>query len=369
MIELVYRLQFHTPAFLGNAEQQGQWRTPPIKALLRQWWRVAYAADHPKGVSVADMRRAEGRLFGVAADGKESNRSLVRLRLNKWVHGTLKSWDRLEQLSLHHPEVERTGYKVGPHAYLGFGPLDGRGGTRLSDKVNAAIDADEHADLSIAFPSGDESARLRRALWLMHHYGTLGGRSRNGWGSFSLSPANEVTPELSGALDKSLMLPWRDALTQDWAQAIGCDTDEDGGAQPLIWRTEALDDWKKVMRRLAEIKIALRTQKAFEYSLNAMDGDRPTKNGIDHGRPQSRHWLGYPVTNHSVKAWGNNARLPNTLRFKVRAETDGKLRGVVFHAPCLPPAEFRPDRTAIVRVWQQVHQHLDQVARLQRIPA
>ena len=36
-----YRLSFFTPAFLGNANQQAQWRTPPLKALLRQWWRVA----------------------------------------------------------------------------------------------------------------------------------------------------------------------------------------------------------------------------------------------------------------------------------------------------------------------------------------
>jgi hypothetical protein len=38
---LTYRVSFTTPAFLGDAEQNGQWRTPPFKALLRQWWRVA----------------------------------------------------------------------------------------------------------------------------------------------------------------------------------------------------------------------------------------------------------------------------------------------------------------------------------------
>jgi len=47
MMMRTFRLQMHftTPAFMGNAEQNAQWRTPPIKALLRQWWRVAYAAD------------------------------------------------------------------------------------------------------------------------------------------------------------------------------------------------------------------------------------------------------------------------------------------------------------------------------------
>jgi CRISPR/Cas system CMR-associated protein Cmr1 (group 7 of RAMP superfamily) len=34
-----YLIRFVAPAFLGNADQDGQWRTPSIKALLRQWWR------------------------------------------------------------------------------------------------------------------------------------------------------------------------------------------------------------------------------------------------------------------------------------------------------------------------------------------
>jgi len=38
-------VRFLTPAFLGDAEQNGRWRTPPFKALLRQWWRMAYAAN------------------------------------------------------------------------------------------------------------------------------------------------------------------------------------------------------------------------------------------------------------------------------------------------------------------------------------
>ena len=43
MRKLEYQVTFNTPAFLGNADQQAQWRTPPFKALLRQWWRVVHA--------------------------------------------------------------------------------------------------------------------------------------------------------------------------------------------------------------------------------------------------------------------------------------------------------------------------------------
>ena len=35
MKTLHYIVHFTTPAFLGNAKQYGQWRTPRFKALLR----------------------------------------------------------------------------------------------------------------------------------------------------------------------------------------------------------------------------------------------------------------------------------------------------------------------------------------------
>lgn len=342
---LRYHLRFNSPAFLGNAEQAAQWRTPPIKALLRQWWRVAYAADHRQGASVSAMRGAERKLFGVAADGTEdSTRSLVRLRLSRWDIGRMRAWEGADS-SLRHPEVPTP---VGAQLYLGYGPLTyERHQTGL--KASAAIQCGEAAELSLACPAS-EAKRLQRALSLMHLYGTLGGRSRNGWGSLSLTPADTASPDLSEVLDKTLVRPWRDALSHDWAQAIG--SDEYG---PLIWRTEALNDWKVVMRRLAEIKIGLRTQFRFK------SGNVAT--------PEERHWLSYPVTNHSVHSWGNNARLPNSLRFKVRPDAGGQWHGVIFHVPCQPPAVFKPNRSTLLQVWQRVHQHLDQAANLQRFPA
>lgn len=353
MQTLTYRLTFHTPAFLGNAEQAGQWRTPPIKALLRQWWRVAYAADHPQHLSVETMRRDEGRLFGVAADTHgDSRKSQVRLRLDEWREGVLKSWDGLEQPMVDHTEVQKTGGKVGPHLYLGFGPLTIVAGKTGLTKGRAAIQARDSASLRLALPDGVDGERLQRALALMDLYGTLGGRSRNGWGSFSLMPL-EGTAALVTTLDKSLTLPWRDALAQDWAHAIGTD-----GRGALIWQTEAVDDWKKVMVQLAKAKIALRRLFLFPH-------ERPD------GQIHDRHWLSYPVTTHKVQAWDtSNLRLPNSLRFKVRPDANGKLHGVIFHVPCKPPAAFDSKDDTLIHVWQEVHKHLDKPeSGLKRIPA
>lgn len=362
--KLKYELRFLTPAFLGNAGQSAQWRTPPIKALLRQWWRVVWAAENGFSNDIAAMRREEGLLFGHAwleddsfeRDGRRvttaARKSLVRLRLERWENGKLTSWNGLEQGTIHHPETEKTGYKVGPHAYLGYGPLDGRDGTCFSENTNAAIQAEKSAAISLAVPDAD-APTLEKALALMHRYGTLGGRSRNGWGSLVLTPQTG-TDSLPAYLP---LRPWRDCLDRDWPHAIGCDGAE--GNVPLIWQTAPHADWKALMKTLAVVKIGLRTQFVFTTGKNSPN-------------PEDRHWLSYPVTNHSVQPWGGKARLPNSLRFKVRpdAQDPKKLRGVIFHVPCLPPPAFDPDKTAIEGVWQRVHAFLDAPPqKLTRSPA
>ncbi len=359
MKQLEYTIHFNTPAFLGNAEQQGQWRTPPFKALIRQWWRVAYAEAHGYPQSTVAMRREEGLLFGHAwleSDRDEQGRavaarkSAVRIRLDKWDIGKLKNWEGPDQ-TVRHPEVKnRQGeiVSVGSNLYLGYGPLMFRSGTAL--KTNAAIQVGESATLAIAMPD-ESSPHIERALWLMDRYAAAGGRSRNGWGSFALLPF-PASGGGAGADGAVPLRPWRDCLSLDWPHAIGQD---DHGA--LIWQTRPFDDWKGLMRALAVVKIGLRTQFIFTTGKNAP-------------RTEERHWLSYPITNHSVQAWGNNARLPNSLRFKARKTSDGKFVGVVFHVPGLPTAEFRPDRRVIESVWQRVHTFLDTPAQqLTRVPA
>lgn len=342
---LDYRITFSTPAFLGNAEQNGQWRTPPFKALLRQWWRVAYASEHGGRPEVSVMRNDEGRLFGVASDRRNGSlKSQVRLRLDRWDIGRQRDWPKLS--SVPHPEVK---FPVDSGLYLGYGPVVlPRGSRQPALKKNAAIQANESSVLSIACP---ESAwpQLKLAISLIDRYGTIGGRSRNGWGSFSLSTANDVPIPGESELPKGLYRAWGDALDQDWPHAIGIDQ-----RGPLIWQTaDTFGDWTAVMRALAILKIGLRTEFKFTGG-----------NGVP--RPEKRHWLSYPVTRHSVKPW-RNARLPNSLRFKVRAERDGRLRGIIVHVPCSPPADpFRPDRRTLESLWSQVYAYLDQADALTR---
>lgn len=333
-------VRFDTPGFLGDASQVGAWRTPPFKSLLRQWWRVAWAARERFSVDMDRMRRDEGHLFGAAADSR-ANRSLVRVRLDSWSQGTLRAWEEMQKVN--HPEVK---FPIDCGLYLGYGPVVLPKGQRKPKlKNDAAINAQEFASLSFAFPE-DETVLVDAALGMMNRYGTLGGRSRNGWGSITLTPADDAP---LGDIPKSVFRDWREALGLDWPHAIGLD--ESG---PLVWQTDPMDDWKSVMRRLAEIKIEVRTRFSFPNS------------PPPHPEPLPRHWLSYPVTKHDVKSWGRNARLPNSLRFKVRIDGGGKYRGVIFHIPCRPPPRFRPQSDELEAIWCAVHQSLDKL--LIRIP-
>lgn len=331
-------IHFLLPAFLGNAEQVGQWRTPPFKHVLREWWRVAYAKHNDFNVTVEEMRNQEARLFGSA--GGEGGRSLVRLRLSRWDKGKMHQWE--EHRTVNHPEVRKP---VGAHLYLGFGPLtyDRRNkGTKL--KESFAIEAHEKAEFRLAVPSGD-STLINHAIDWMGRFGAMGSRSRNGWGSFEF--LDEAGKPFLADADLPLR-DWQDCLSLEWAHAIG--QDQKGA---LIWRTNSFDDWKKLMQELAKIKIALRTHFPFSSGNNA-------------GSPENRHWLSYPVTNHKVKSWGDT-RLPNSLRFKARRDAQReKLFAVIFHMPCKPPASLRPDNAALTEVWRSVHRFLDNHANLQR---
>lgn len=343
MTKLEYTVTFNTPAFLGNAEQQAQWRTPPFKALLRQWWRVVKAReveyDHRR------LLQEENRLFGAAADdGGGSHRSLVRFRLSAWSEGALKQWPNGES-RLEHPEVKNPEGRprpVGAQLYLGYGPLTYRqGNTALNNNpIRTAINDQTTTKLSLTLPE-DFGPEITKSIQLAAWFGTLGSRSRNGWGALQLSGENiETIDSLIPAKLEAFVRNLNACLQLDWPHAIGGD-----GKGPLVWKTPPLNTWREAMKELARLKIAFRTQFKF------------TKPGVN-----DRHILAYPVTKHNIPAWGNQARLANQIRFKV-AKTGDKYLGIIVHLPCRLPDQMASRLHGLpnqVSVWQSVHKVLDQ---------
>lgn len=323
MKKLSYKVTFTTPAFLGNAEQSGQWRTPPFKALLRHWWRIAVAKD--LGYDVMKIREEEGRLFGNAWLDNGVTKSQVRMRLNKWGKGS-EGWKRL-------PPVGDGKTSVAADLYLGYGPVVYSKSSGTSLKSGAAIQAEDSAILSLMAPANDEK-KIIDALLLMDQFGTIGGRSRNGWGSVSLVSQDEMPKLKIDANDFKSTLD--DALKRDWPHALGCD---DKGL--LFWETEHVGDWREAITQLAQLR----------KSLNA------------NFKGTERRWLSTPVTGD--RKW-QGKRIPSSLRFKVDLTDQGRMKGLVFHLPCLPPRDFRPDGQHLITLWRKVHDFLDRQDHLKR---
>ncbi len=347
-----------TPAFLGGADQSSEWRAPAFKALLRQWWRVAVAGqlryDH------VALRETEGVLFGhawLAHRGKSwAMRSPVQIRLVGHTRPGLGSWR--EDTRIEHPEVKQ---KVGAHLYLGYGPLTYEKGQGTKLKVPPAIAAGSEATLRVRFPGSlrlDEFSRLDdlrgdldRTLRLIHLFGTVGGRSRNGWGSVATTRPAELAPECrSSSVPDEVRRPLEDCLKLDFAHAVGVDA-----TGLLVWRTRrCFDGAADTLDELARLKIAFRT---------ALDTGAQ-------GALGRRHLLAYPVTHHDVHEWGQQARLANQLRFKVHCVTSGSRPsyfGVAFHVPHRLPEAMakklqdrgRWARATELEIWRKVHHVLD----------
>ncbi len=372
---------FVVPVFIGGADQSAELRVPPFKSLLRYFWRIVTGRRF--GYDYRPMRDAEGALFGRAGDRTTTRRSRVEVSLDGWKAGTLSTWTA-NPGSVQHPEVQqreaerhsggqqRGGGRIASDLYLGYGalknaPAAGRGrGPRSCLRHAPAIAAGTKATLRLRAVdlNASEFDDVETALKLMHWFGTVGSRSRNGWGSFMVERNGSPLPPLAangkpeGDL-RGIARHYEEAIREGitFAHAIG--KDHKG---LLVWRTAPMNRWEEVVRRLAELKIGFRTQFQFR--------DRR------HNRPEDRHILAYPVTNHRVHApgWGKNGRLANQLRYKIVRDDDG-YRGVIVHLPARLPEGMRRgfnDRELLaqeLRVWREVHGYLDGQRGVERLRA
>ena len=353
MRELTYQVSFNTPAFLGNAEQQAQWRTPPFKALLRQWWRVVKAPE--VGYDRRTLLALENVLFGSAGDDSGGGRSKVQLRLSSWSGGTVASVPKGEMVR----HDEAPGHQVGANLYLGYGPIGGQSRNAIAPL----------RDVNTLTIRGEEKhvQEIKKALQLAAWFGTIGSRSRNGWGSIHFDG-----PDIQGFADLRTSAvtafvesrPLDACLRLEWRNSMGCDA----AGIPLIWRLLkvgppnekgqgtliSFGTWDDVMQELARIKIKVRTSDFFKFTGGGRDG---------HPDPLPRHVLSYPTgNNHKVTAknWDTNGRLANQVLFKVHKRSNG-FAATIAHFPARVPEHMSaglrlPNQTS---VWKEVHRLLD----------
>ncbi|MDM7996330.1 MAG: hypothetical protein QUT30_11700 [Acidobacteriota bacterium] len=328
MQKLEYEVRFLTPAFLGNADQNAQWRTPPFKALLRQWWRVAYAAQRQFVISIDEMRREEGMLFGNAWLSHEEGpkvvydhcKSSVRIRLNNpqtgdsWTHGTQTGVSPLP-----------TGLDT---SYAWFGLI--KRGNGLSDRSAIRAGTSESIRQLVLAVENEHFERIKEVMSLIHCFGLLGSRSRGGWGALHIEGAQSLQAADLFHYARNIEA----CLKDDWAMSLA--KDEKG---LLIWDgIQAFDSWDKAMRFIAYERKTIRTS---------------LKNGGN-----LRPALGF----------ASPGRMPSPLRWKVIKGDQGKLRARVFAMPHRIPEEggTKLSEEQLAKAWKIVAGTLDDTNRFHR---
>lgn len=378
MRKLEYEVRFLTPAFLGNAEQNGQWRTPPFKALLRQWWRVARVNEllrtgYDHATIHVRLREEEGRLFGNAwlkdSEGRPDYcRSRVTVRLEHWNPGQMNSqaWPG-GPMDFVVTTADGKG-SVRADVYLGFGPVlpQSKKENRPTITIRPAIGTDNKGILRL-FTS--EADKLRKTMQLIAWFGTIGSRSRNGWGSLSFealngSPRLATIPLTNDALIMAIGREWSECLDLDWPHALGTTR-----GRPLIWFSKPCENWRIAMGCLANVRVEIR---------------RAAKSFVGPNQIGGIHLLGYPAGGKwelpefkkgKPSKEDDEGRLATQLRFKVCAVPEGFL-AMVFHVPHRFPDALRnrlrqEQQDWLVqnerKVWETVHKTLDGMSRVEHI--
>ena len=314
MKKLDYTLQFNTPAFMGGSDpQKAQWRTPPIKTMLRFWWRI-YCAESCN-YDTDSLREKEAALFG-SASGDSGEASKIKIRLLP-EGKEASAWSMPVKQPLTPPKG------MDPILYAGYGPVQTR-------QVFEALMPGEPVRLTLLVPDENEK-EISAAMALAHRFAALGGRHAKGWGSLDIAGTD------SGV--KSPILELEDALTRDWPAALGT-----ANGKPLRWQlNQTFESWEKALKTFGQIKKEL---------INGTAG----KN--------QRALVSYPVTKNSQ--WGNNYRLPSQMMFKVHRQDSGKLIGEVFQLPHKPHGKH-VNITDLLNVWSAIHKQLDTSSQLTRV--
>lgn len=321
-----FTLTFTTPAFLGDANQNARWRTPPIKHELRHWWRVAYAADHGFRVNVSEMRREEGLLFGHAwldddyyiKNGRRekttARKSQVRLRLLG--PGGIKPKDVWQGKTSNGVKPLDPGLDT---SYAWFGLI--KRGANLPDRNR--LEPREERVLVLAFPDEHKKV-LHDALRLIHTFATLGSRSRGGWGSVHL----EGLAPLTASELEHYAQPIGKCLKREWAASLA----QDHEGKLCVWHSSnSFTSWDKAIAQSARIRREIRT--ALK------------------GQPDLRKALGF----------AGRGRMPSPLRWKVLQEGESfRLQVAAF--PHALPADSgeRMDDRQLEAAWKKIISALDQ---------
>ncbi len=349
-----FNIEVLTPMFLGGAEGNAELRSPPFKNAFRYWWRLTQG-----DLSSDKLLAREQSLFGGVNEGTTLNMKPVRSRVDIVLKGDVQKDTQNNRINIGNKiNPEANGKNVSLGAYIGMGPVNFHG-----NYEKTPILPGETFSLSITWPRENRDEILD-AISMFAHFGGLGSRSRNGWGSIQLSakPADNTDETMSGSPVSAAAVKLRtiSSLYERYGQEITEVFQKNKNKKypfklgfrgtekplhPLLWKIASGSRWQEVMQAAAEQYMDAR--QVLKFPKNSPSG------------VQKRHIAGYPVTGHTVREWGGyNGRMPSQLRIIIRRHGD-QYTSYFFHLPHQIPKRWDNKLGSELSVWEEIHGWLD----------
>lgn len=182
--QVTFECEVITPMFLGNANpREAELRPPSIKGAMRFWWRAMNA-----GLPLAELKRKESEIFGGVPENESKEdekigKSKVLIRvMNKAVNFSNQTFQ------LYPTIITNQGYKLDSLVFMGYGKglppskKQGRPNNEWSQYI-VPKSVFEITFISLDIDLIQEHVKTFRVL---EYFGGVGGKSRNGFGSFKI---------------------------------------------------------------------------------------------------------------------------------------------------------------------------------------
>ena len=171
--KLEFELEFITPAFIGGAfnEEEVELRPASLIGSLRYWFRnlLGTITDN-----VDAIYKLEEELFG-----SQQKAGAVKVKVSAIAFKIKKDFNHLEE-----KELEAL-------SYIGFGNILKKKGNYI---IRPYLDLGSKFQITFLVPKKYEDLFVS-FLYLYNFLGSLGGRSRRGWGNFILKPTSGLKEE------------------------------------------------------------------------------------------------------------------------------------------------------------------------------
>jgi CRISPR-associated protein Cmr1 len=181
MEKLEFECEVITPMFLGGADgQAAELRAPSIKGALRFWWRAMNGH-----LSIKDLHKKETEIFG--GGGEIAKRSQVIVRV-EGLGNLVKNKNQLTGNSATNPSFYTQNRNANTIKYLSFGTYD----FNDANKNRESIKPPSKFKIILQTPNSLKEEMIK-TLRIVSTYGSLGSKSRNGFGSFRIIKINSQT--------------------------------------------------------------------------------------------------------------------------------------------------------------------------------